>query len=860
MELNPEQEDILRIIGFDEADVESGRPQIGQKFGDFLIQREIGSGGGGVVYEALQISLDRRIALKVIPLSSQELRGAQSDRVQREALMLARLKHANIVDIFDTGVEPGFRWVAMDFIDGHSLEEIIQGKAQGLPKPNAEGWQAFIVPLLQQTAQGLAAAHAAGMIHRDIKPANVLVDATGTPFLVDFGLARPESGSELTQTQGFCGTPRYTSPEQARLQAPTFASDVFSFGSMAFEALNGRLAFPGNTTKEILQAVQYADQKWDETANTPRDLMAVIDKCLEKDARDSYTDAGEVAADLQRFLQLEPVHAIPRGAVSRAWQRTLRRPRLALVRLCLATFFITAVVFATLAVLNDDSAKRAKAHGDYLTAAQDFHVLPSSEFEAKLKALLSAENIDPALYSLAADAYLLDQLYVESAAMYLQAIDHKQDAAFDRYGLAIAQALRDGDSVDLDFPGSPTSKSDSNIQLDNDPPARASLLQGMYAYAAKDYVGAQGALAEAAQLDPMCYPYLLTHAKMQRLSGMRREAVETLGLALSIVPYELEPNRALLSELRQLRRHQEAEVLAERILQLHPNSPLAVTEHAFSHLIRRDIPKAESLLGEALALAGDEPPPFVSAIWADLLETDGKAEEAKLVLEEALAIHPRDPLLNFRRAWMELREGKEQPALERAKLLQQEEMLDWRNEGLFIEASIHQSHGRLREALELFRKIALQDPQLASWAYDAGKLILNLEGEEAALDWINRSLQYAKDDVFLLLLRCQVLHALDQPQKALDDALRIMVLEPDGFVVAPYRAAMCWLKMDNPEAALVYAKKCVEQDPRWVHGWLALAETHKELGHTPDAIQALEHALSIQEIPAARALLEQLRD
>jgi len=359
----------------DPAPVDPGPPDLppdSTVLGDFCLLREIGQGGMGVVYEAHQISLNRRVALKVLP-DHITRRPAAVERFRREAALAANLAHPGIVEIHTVGTESGTHYFAMEFVEGAPLDRVIDrsseegldsltgdsvaravrteshrldtGEAE-IPGPSpAPTWNrnyiATVVEIAAQVAEALEHAHRAGVVHRDVKPANILVRADGTVKLTDFGLARQEDLPSLTRSGEFGGTPYYTSPEQAAGRTVDHRTDVFSLGATLYELLTLRRPFSGETTREVLNNI-LAQEPGDPQKLNPGvapDLAAVVLRALEKDPERRYSSAGALAEDLRAFLEYRPVTARRISAAARAvrWSRRHRA--------------ITATVLGSAAVL-----------------------------------------------------------------------------------------------------------------------------------------------------------------------------------------------------------------------------------------------------------------------------------------------------------------------------------------------------------------------------------------------------------------------------------------------------------------------------------------------------------------------------
>ena len=283
----------------------------------YRILSKIGAGGMGEVYAAQDTKLDRKVALKVLPLELATNR-VRMERFIREAKSAAALSHPNIAQIFEIGEHDGTHFIAMEFIDGVTLREKIHREHTAL-------WK--LLRHLQHVAEGLAKAHAAGIVHRDLKPDNIMITHDGHAKILDFGLAkliesttpRPESSEELSQaptamlppqysTPGvIMGTVGYMSPEQAqgRINEIDHRSDIFSFGCVLFEAVARRKPFEGKDTLDSLHNTAYAAtpnvKEWNPDA--PDDLQRIIRRCLAKDPDRRYQSIKEVAIELEELWQ-----------------------------------------------------------------------------------------------------------------------------------------------------------------------------------------------------------------------------------------------------------------------------------------------------------------------------------------------------------------------------------------------------------------------------------------------------------------------------------------------------------------------------------------------------------------------------
>ncbi len=340
---HPDLADLLAAM-FEDESTEDTPAASERTLGDFRILREVGRGGMGIVYEARQLSLDRRVALKVLP---QEVTGSPTTlaRFRREALTLARLDHPHVVGIHDVGETDGVHWLAMEFVEGRSLQHRLEFlQANG----HRDGTLRELVAVVADVADALHHAHAAGVVHRDVKPSNILLRDTGGAVLTDFGLARDASSPSVTALGAVAGTPHYMSPEQVAGRGSDLdaRSDVFSLGATLYECLTLRQPFAGATIEQILHRIVHRDpidpRRY--TPAMPADLAAIVLKALEKRPADRYPTARLFADDLRAFLAMRPVRARPLSRVTRARRWVRREP----LRAALAA---TIVIVGALAVV-----------------------------------------------------------------------------------------------------------------------------------------------------------------------------------------------------------------------------------------------------------------------------------------------------------------------------------------------------------------------------------------------------------------------------------------------------------------------------------------------------------------------------
>ena len=298
--------------------------------GRYQVIRKLGAGGMANVYLAEDQELGRRVAIKI--LNDRHANDDQFvERFRREAKNAAALSHPNIVSIYDRGEAEGTYYIAMEYLDGRSLKELIVSRG---PAPVT-----VAVEYARQILQALRFAHRHGIVHRDIKPHNVLVDAEGRVKVTDFGIARAGT-SQMTEAGSIVGTAQYLSPEQARGGDVDQRSDVYSLGIVLYELLTGSVPFNGDTPVEIAMKHLSAtpEPPSAKRPDVPRDLDLIVMRALAKDPADRYQSAEEMDADLERFVRgasVSPeteesatqIMRVPAGAAAASTAATMVAPR-----------------------------------------------------------------------------------------------------------------------------------------------------------------------------------------------------------------------------------------------------------------------------------------------------------------------------------------------------------------------------------------------------------------------------------------------------------------------------------------------------------------------------------------------------
>lgn len=306
--------------------------------------KEIGRGGMGTVYQACQQSLNRQVAVKLIHGGSMAGEEARY-RFRLEAEVAARIKHPNIVQVHEAGMHQGRAYLVMEWVEGGTLQQWQKGKPIE-PRVAAE--------LVAALADGIQAAHSMGVLHRDLKPANILLSIEDSPRrtvrvqVSDFGMAKQLHEAGVTQSGFAIGTPHYMAPEQARGASDIgTGTDIYALGAILYELLTGHTPFQGSGHAVLYQVIH--DEPAAPTklkADLPRDIVSICQMCMNKEPKQRYSSAAELAADLRRFLEHRPVLARPITNIQRLSLWARRRPAIA----CLLITLILTLIFSFIGI------------------------------------------------------------------------------------------------------------------------------------------------------------------------------------------------------------------------------------------------------------------------------------------------------------------------------------------------------------------------------------------------------------------------------------------------------------------------------------------------------------------------------
>ncbi|MGI9470183.1 MAG: WD40 repeat domain-containing serine/threonine protein kinase [Rubripirellula sp.] len=347
------------------ADRSSDSPMpVPSKVGDYRIIREIGRGGMGVVYEAEQESLKRRVAVKILPDRAAS-NAAKLERFKREAQASAKLHHTNIVPVYEVGYEGGDIFYAMQLIQGESLDQVVAdlGLKGEYAKQSEKGDERqrlyrWIANIGLQAAEAMSYAHARGVIHRDIKPSNLMLDSAGNLWVVDFGLAKTDTEA-LTESGDIIGTFRYISPERFGGDCDE-RSDIYSLGLTLYELLVGKTAFGDVDRVKLIETIcnQSPPAPRSRDGGIPIDLETIILKSIEKDPSHRYRTAEEMAQDLRSFREDKPVRARRVSLGESAWRWARRNRRLAASLVAVFLLVVAIAVGSSIAAVRETGLRQ----------------------------------------------------------------------------------------------------------------------------------------------------------------------------------------------------------------------------------------------------------------------------------------------------------------------------------------------------------------------------------------------------------------------------------------------------------------------------------------------------------------------
>ncbi|MGB0951592.1 MAG: protein kinase domain-containing protein [Planctomycetota bacterium] len=818
MSLTPEEQEALDFLDFQE-DEDTALPEIGEDVAGYRILREIGSGGGGVVFEALQVEIDRRVAVKMIPMRPHEMQEGDEERIRREARLLAALEHPGIIEIFDSGVIPGYRWVAMQYVAGPSLRAVVHGEADDFPLRGTSAWTPFLAAILHQIAEALAEAHKQGVLHLDVKPSNILLESSERAYLVDFGIARSDNAAQAESHFAFRGTPKYAAPEQLTGRSPSPASDVYAFGCLAFEALNGEVPFPHANTMRGLRDVQVKLPTWTHARGISKDLLAIINRCLEKDPLARYPDADALAQDLGRFLRFEPVHASNRSLPSRLWLRMRLRPKQSLMACSILILALVSAWLGDRMMDNESQIMEMQVSEDLGTAYRLFH---GSDWDALELHFDSLDLEDPSysrILALKADLHLARAEFPAALEAYQETLESGRDLPGSRLGLAYLEWKQNG-SI-----GEPAWPEVDSTDL------RTAYLAMIVAEQLHEPDRVLAYANHALAKHPTSHFLLDAKAFACSLTGRHSEAINILKDCLAIKPSGADQTVRLLQSLNHLSRFRESIRTGDAAVLRGQNiSGIFIGLAQAAQNIGR-LEDAWDYAREArLRIASFEDESYVLQLEAALLRSDGKRKEAMVLLEGLLERDPEHPQSIASMARFLLRSHDFEEAQKLTDALARVDDYRWQLKSMMLQIRIHTARDETDRALEL-----LTTPEMIRFGNRARIDLLKKEkGLDVAIDAAYEAIAEEPGDLGLQLLQVELLRDAKRLQEAHDQAMNAFSLDPGGAKTSYWLASVLWNRGDV-EMALKHARNANVERPDWSPSLYLEAECLHFLGDKTQA-------------------------
>lgn len=831
MTLDPEEKEALAFLDFLPHEP-SPAPRIGEEVQGYRLIREIGCGGGGVVYEAMHLDLQRPVALKITPLVAADLQGSGAERIRREARMLAKLRHPHIVEIHDSGLLPGYRWVAMRLVEGPTLAGLMTHPVDGFPRPGTEAWIPFVARLFRQISAALGHAHGAGILHRDVKPSNILLDGPEHAFLADFGLARPRTEKTDELTQGFLGSPNYAAPEQFRDVPHTAATDVYGLGATAFESLSGQVPFPAAATLAGQRDIMVKLPKGLTGQEAPPDLAAIVLRCLEKRPLDRYEDGNALAEEFERFLQGLPVMARHRPWWSRQWLRMRLQPVRSLALGSLLVLLGATGYLGNRLAVQEDVVADMRVEDILQDAEELFHGIDYDGFDAFLAELdLGSREFLP-LLEYQADRFLNERRYEDAEASYRRAVLLNPS---EENELGLAYCLW-------------------RLELGPEPPrilSDTSSLRSLYLLML--LAEHDGAMERALELASTALPLhdtsvLLLCSKghyLQRI-GRTTEAVESFQRCVALAPRHGGLHEMLIRILAsQQKSHQAAEAGLRALDQeVETIGILTATGSALQLLGRLE--EAWDLFLRASAIDPEGEDVRVARMEVLLLRSSGDADGAIAAGQEHLRTWTDDPHLLQVLVGILLEQERIEEARQSIAILAGSTRKGWRKSAQQLEARVLLLEGKVPEALALLR-----DPQLGrSGKRLLIKTLLENDAQDEAESLCRTYLDLNASDIGIRHSYVLLLSDQGRFEEALDQAIEAYGHGP-AKPECHFWLGRTYLNLDQPEKALRHVQKANDTRRHWADALALEAACLEALGKAAEARRIRDSVRLLEEDPQA---------
>ncbi|HKW01965.1 MAG TPA: protein kinase [Vicinamibacterales bacterium] len=565
----------------------------GLRVGAYEIVRSLGAGGMGEVYQARDTRLGRLVAIKFVTEEFAADR-TSSERLVREARLTSLLNHPNIITVHDVGDFEGRPFIVMEFVAGQSLHAAL---LHGRLKPQRA------TDIVSQVADGLAAAHAAGVVHRDLKPRNVMLTEDGRAKIVDFGIGktnRPAPGADdptvergLTDTLAAAGTPGYMSPEQVAGRPIDFRTDQFALGAILYEMLTGRRAFRRDTSAQTMAAIIEAEPEplAERAPDVPIQLVTIVERCLAKDPANRYASTQDLARDLRELRDVptgsRSARAVFRSSTRQRWRRT-------------AALLAVLAVIGAVALARWSRANAPLAQARVLLDRYDKQANVDQAL-VLLSPVVQASSSDPAAHTLLAEAYWRKFEY-----------NLKDTTLADRAGEEAGLALTLNQSY-----------------------APAHVVLAMINYGQGRNDGALGEAQKATALDAKSSRAWRELGRVHFRQGRRDEAEKAFLTAVSLDPNDWTARNSLGSFYLNVSRPDEAIAQFERMQALAPDNTRAYNNLGTAFLQQERYDKATEMYERSLSL--DKNATAYSNLGTALYQ-QGKYAEAARSFEGAVAL------------------------------------------------------------------------------------------------------------------------------------------------------------------------------------------------------------------------------
>jgi len=822
-------------------------PQAQEKtFGKFLLLSKLGHGGMGIVYRARQTDLGRTVALKVL-LHEEAADDTAVERFQREARAAARLRHPNIVPLYEFGQTDGRHWLTLDLIEGDDLDSWCSREKPGARRS---------VEILRDVAQAISYAHEQGVIHRDLKPANILVERqSGRVLVTDFGLAKDLNldRTKLTMTDQIMGTPAYMAPEQASGKS-TMRSDVYALGAVLYHLLTGGPPHRGATPFDVLLSVKNSDPALPRKVNprVHRDAETICLKALEKDPAKRYPTAAAFAEDCERFLAGEPIAARPVGALRRALRRAVKHRRILWAVAATALVLLGATALGRFAagkksrVEIEEWRKQARIAYDakrWRDAEKDYRRIVErdrNDAEARARSLECEDRLR---------RIAVLQLRIQGAAVPaaraqlwtdLIELDPNNAGARAQRGLSYLQMTKDTLILALkDF--------EDALRLD---PGDQTAHYGLAVYhfkVTKDRERAEYHLRMATRRPVEDWTYVVPMATIYRQSGNPEKALELLdryGYEFKNFFVAMEKGKTLAT----LRRWNDALLAYTWAEQIDPNAidPYVNRGHVLCTLRRFDAALRDAERAQRIE-------PNSSAVW----QVFGRAyaglkknKEALAAYDEVLKLAPLDRIARVRRAKILIDFARREEARRELDAVLQEKGDS--ADALEVRGWLHLLENRLADAERDLRQAVSLDPQNAT-AWDNLGAALRLQNRLAdALECFERSCSADPEYPNGAYNRAVTLADLKRFPEAEDAYKKAVKLDEDGTAFFGYGYLLHELGR-YPEAE---PNLSCAAHKNFVRAWFTRGNTKFEQLDLAGAVEDYERTLEFDWDPKRRGAAE----